>query len=103
MEVTLGLGLQGASTKAGTYSYGPQPVWAQSLVVVPNALASFRLTPSIRSFGMRVTLEGRLRFASSDSEVVQNGAFVGFTDHFSAPFTLTLLLGGELPVSWSSP
>src|SRR5436190_3628765 len=61
VEMALGLGVQGTSTKAASYSYGPEPVWVQSFDVFPNVVAALRLTPAIRSFRMRVTLEGRLR------------------------------------------
>ncbi|HWE25548.1 MAG TPA: hypothetical protein VG496_16550 [Myxococcales bacterium] len=100
VELGIGAGLHVMVSKVSVYTYyGPQPVWTQSVDLVPNALAALHLIPPIRSLRMRVTLEMRLRFVSNDSvAVVQGGSPIQFTDHLDSGSAYALLVGGELPL-----
>jgi hypothetical protein len=98
LEVGLGGGLQITASKVTSYAYGSEPVWVRSAQTVPTVLAFLRFVPPIRSFRFRATLEGRLRFGSYDSAVVQGPFPSNTVDHLDAGQAFVFLIGGELPL-----
>jgi hypothetical protein len=98
LEVGLGGGLQITASKVTSYAYGSEPVWVRSAQTVPTVLAFLRFMPPIRSFRLRASLEGRLRFGSYDSAVVQGPFPSNTVDHLDAGEAFVFLIGGELPL-----
>lgn len=94
-ELAVGLSLHARLSKVTASTGYPQPLWVEAWHTEPGVVGMLHIIAPLK-LPVRVTLEVRAAYASTDTILIQPTAYDGLVEHSDAATSIAVLIGGEL-------